>query len=62
MGQYWRLINIDKREATSDMGKLQEFFYDQGHIVDYLIPLALPSKYQSDLISLEDSIQKFVQK
>ncbi|KAJ3773941.1 hypothetical protein FB446DRAFT_505305 [Lentinula raphanica] len=62
MGQYWRLINIDKREATSDMGKLQEFFYDQGHIVDYLIPLVLPSKYRSDLISLEDSIQKFARK
>ncbi|KAJ3712237.1 hypothetical protein C8R42DRAFT_323191 [Lentinula raphanica] len=57
MGQYWRLINIDKREASGHLGKLLEFFYHSDHVVGYLVPLILPSEYKTDTISLDKSIQ-----
>lgn len=42
MGQYWQLINIDKRQTFGHWGKFQEILWNQLH--DTLIPyLAIPT-------------------
>ncbi|KAJ3773938.1 hypothetical protein FB446DRAFT_702705 [Lentinula raphanica] len=63
MEQGWRLINIDRKEA-SGLGKLRDFFFYSDYdsnVVDYLTPLVLYSNYKSDMISLEESFQRFAQ-
>ncbi|KAF8650983.1 hypothetical protein AX16_004998 [Volvariella volvacea WC 439] len=38
MGQYWQIINIDKRQTTGFIGKLGEFFFaSQGRVIIRLI-------------------------
>ncbi|KAJ3712236.1 hypothetical protein C8R42DRAFT_323189 [Lentinula raphanica] len=65
MPQSWRLINIDRKEATGSWGNPQDFFYYSSHdslnVVDYLTPLVLHSSYKSDIISLEESFQRYAQ-
>jgi len=40
MGQYWMLVNLDKRQSHGDWGKLPEFIYGTPNVVsEDLFPL-----------------------
>jgi hypothetical protein len=59
MGQYWRLINLDKRQAFENWGKLGQYLFssDPERILPYLI---LPSL--SEVRYLDDSSrERFLQ-
>ncbi|KDR69810.1 hypothetical protein GALMADRAFT_214894 [Galerina marginata CBS 339.88] len=42
MGQYWKFVNIDKRQDTGHLGKMGEFFFS-GESTTLMYLLALPA-------------------
>ncbi|KAJ4487918.1 hypothetical protein J3R30DRAFT_865886 [Lentinula aciculospora] len=59
MGQYWIIINIDKRETTGHLGKLAECFWYSTSVVKYLKTPIVPSCYQPNASISEEKLMKF---
>ncbi|EPQ50485.1 hypothetical protein GLOTRDRAFT_133858 [Gloeophyllum trabeum ATCC 11539] len=62
MGQYWMLVNIDKRQSTGSEGKLGEFLTDSspGTVAESLLCRLLPCLLRPEAEALTKDILKHV--